>query len=165
MSQENVEIVRAAIDGYNQTGELPWDLIDPEVEWVIDPSGNLAGHYRGHDGVRVYLKQLHDALDRVRLEIDEVVDAGDCVVALGRMRVHGKRSDITVEQPMSLLCRVRDGQIVTLRSYIRIAKPSKPPGWASRPRDPTETRVSSTCLQLAPITAEVDHPPERLGHG
>jgi ketosteroid isomerase-like protein len=122
MSQENVEIVRAAIDHYNAIGELPWELIDPDVEWVIDPSGNLAGPYLGHDGVRAYLRQLHDALDRLRLEIDEVVDAGDCVVALGRMRVHGKRSDITVEQPMSLLCRVRDGQIVTLRSYIRIAE-------------------------------------------
>jgi ketosteroid isomerase-like protein len=122
VSQENVGIVRAAIDGYNETGELPWDLIDPDVEWVIDPSGNLAGPYHGHDGVSLYLKQLHDALDRLRLEIDEFVDAGDSVVALGRMRVHGKRSDVTVEQQMALLCRVWNGRILTLRTYIRQAE-------------------------------------------
>jgi ketosteroid isomerase-like protein len=122
MSQENVEIVRAAIQGYNASGELPWHLIDPEVEWVIDPSGNLAGPYHGHDGVRTYLKQLHDALDHLRLEIDEFLDSGDSVVARGRMRVHGKRSDVTVEQQIALLCRVRNGKIVTLRSYIRPAE-------------------------------------------
>ena len=122
MSQENVEVVRRAIDQYNEAGDLPWDLVDPEVEWVIDPSGNLVGPYFGHDGVRAYLKQLHDALDRLRLEIDEFVDSGASVVALGRMRVHGKRSGITVEQPMALLCRVADGRIVTLRTYIRPAE-------------------------------------------
>ena len=70
-------------------------------------------------------RQLHDALDRLRLEIDEVVDAGDSVVALGRMRVHGKRSDITVEQQMALLCRLQNGQIVALRTYIRPAEALK----------------------------------------
>jgi ketosteroid isomerase-like protein len=92
------------------------------VEWVIDPSGNLAGPYHGYDGVRVYLKQLQDALDELRLEIDEVVDAGDPVVALGRMRVHGKRSDITVEQQLALLCRVRSRRIVMPRTYTRPAE-------------------------------------------
>ena len=122
MSQEHAEIVRAAVDHYNATGDLPWDLIDAEVEWVIDPSGNLAAPYLGHDGVRAYLKQLQDAFDRLRLEINEVVEAGNSVVALGRMRVRGKRSGITVEQPMALLCRVRDGRIVVLRTYIRPAE-------------------------------------------
>jgi hypothetical protein len=36
-----VEIVRAAVDHYNTTGELPWELIDSEIEWLIDPSGPL----------------------------------------------------------------------------------------------------------------------------
>jgi hypothetical protein len=43
MSQENVENVRRAFDHSNLTREPLWEAIHPEVEWVIDPTGLLAG--------------------------------------------------------------------------------------------------------------------------
>jgi hypothetical protein len=45
MSREDVEIVRTVIDHYNQTGEPPWDLIDPDVEWVVEPPAWVAATY------------------------------------------------------------------------------------------------------------------------
>jgi hypothetical protein len=36
MSQENVEAVRRGYEHLRQTGEFPWELIDPAVE-VHDP--------------------------------------------------------------------------------------------------------------------------------
>ena len=47
MSLENVEIVRAAVDHYNATGDLPWETIDPEIEWVIDPAGFMLAMTQG----------------------------------------------------------------------------------------------------------------------
>jgi hypothetical protein len=60
MSQKNVEIVSAVIDYYNANGDLPWEMIDPEVEWVVGPAW-VAGTYRGHDGVRVFFARIAEA--------------------------------------------------------------------------------------------------------
>jgi ketosteroid isomerase-like protein len=52
MSQENVELVRRSLEHVNRTGEPLWEVLDPEIEWIIDPTGLLAGTYRGHEGVK-----------------------------------------------------------------------------------------------------------------
>lgn len=122
MSRENVELVRVAIDRYNETGDLPWELIDPEVEWVIDPAGWVAGTYRGHDGVRTLFGRIAEAFDRFQIEIDSFVDAGDAVVALGRSRVHGELSGVTTGQPLDQVFRLREGRIVAVRAYLQRAE-------------------------------------------
>jgi len=120
MPQSNVDVVGDFIAHFNETrGEPSWELIDPDVELVIDPSGNLTPPLLGHKGIRVYLKQLGEVFDRLRLEVDDVVDAGELVVVLGRLRAHGKASDIDVEQPMGWVFRVRDGRIDVVRTYVR----------------------------------------------
>ena len=58
MSQENVETVRALVEHYNATGDVLREMIDPEVEWVIDPAGFVAGTYRRHEGSQA-LVQSH----------------------------------------------------------------------------------------------------------
>ena len=119
MSQENVEIVRRLLDQYNETGEPPWGLFDPEVEWVIDPAAWVAGTYLGHDGVREFFARVAEAFDRLQLEIDSFLDAGDAVVSLGRTRVHRELSGVTTGQPLAMVWRVRDGRVVVARSYLR----------------------------------------------
>jgi uncharacterized protein len=117
MSQENVEIVRRFIARYN-AGDLPWDLLDPDVVWVLDPPAWLAGTYRGHDGVGTLLNGMAEAFDEVRLEVDRYLDAGDAVVTLGRMKVRGGLSGVTTGQPLAQVIRVRDGLIVAARGNL-----------------------------------------------
>jgi uncharacterized protein len=105
MSQENVEVVRRLLDQYNSAGEPPWELIDPDVEWVIDPNAWMGGTYRGHDGVRQFFGRVAEAFDRFQLEVDSFLDAGDAVV-------------VTTGQPLASVFRVRDGRIVAYRSYF-----------------------------------------------
>ena len=76
MSQENVDAVRRAIVHFNETGDLLWELYDPQVELVIDPLANLAGTYLGHEGLRRYLDELTVLRpSETRIEIDELIDA------------------------------------------------------------------------------------------
>src|SRR6476469_11150643 len=122
MSQENVDLVRRSLDHFNATGELLWDVIDKDVEWVIDPMGLLAGTYRGHEGVKMFLARLDESFDQVGLEIDDLIDAGDSVVAVGRTRMHGRGSGVTAEQPIGWVLRVRESRIVRNRVYFRPAE-------------------------------------------
>jgi ketosteroid isomerase-like protein len=122
MSQENVEVVRRSVEHLNATGEPLWEVIDPEVEWVIDPTGLLAGTYRGHEGVKTFLERLMEGFDRAEFEIDRVVDIGESVLMLGRVRTHGRGSGVTAEQAVGWVTRVRRGAIVSVRLYFRQAE-------------------------------------------
>jgi uncharacterized protein len=119
MSQENVEIVRRFLEHVNRTGEPPWEMLDPEVEWIIDPTGLLAGTYRGQDGVKEFFERLRESFDETHVEIDDLIDAGDSVVALGRFRARGIGSGMTVEQPVGWVYQVRNGRMVRGRAYFR----------------------------------------------
>jgi ketosteroid isomerase-like protein len=128
MSRENAEIIRRSLDHFNATGEFLWDVIDPEVEWVIDPIGLLAGTYRGHEGVKTFLARIEEGFDQVRFEIDNLIDAGDSVVAVGRTRMHGRGSGVTAEQPIGWVFLVRDSRIVSGQVYFRPAEALKAVG-------------------------------------
>jgi ketosteroid isomerase-like protein len=123
MSQENVEVVRLFMEHANRTGGEPlWEVLDPEIEWTIDPTGLLAGTYRGHKGVKEFFERLQESFDETHVEIDDLIDAGDSVVLLCRIRNHGRSSGMTVEQPTGWVSEVREGRIVRSRVYFRPAE-------------------------------------------
>jgi uncharacterized protein len=117
MSQENVDLVRRVIERYN-AGDVVWELVDPEVEWVVDPPAWVAGTYRGHEGVETLLSRLAEVFDRVQMEVDQYLDGGDVVVTLGRMEVRGALSGVPTGQPVAQLVWVRDGRVVAVRGNL-----------------------------------------------
>ena len=119
MSQENVEFTQRFIDHYNETGEFPWDSVDPDTVWVIDPAAWLGGTYRGHEGLRTLLGRLAEVFDQVRYEVEELIEVGDSVVVLGRMCVRGAQSGATTSQQLALVTQSRNGLLVAYRSYLR----------------------------------------------
>ena len=122
MSHENVEIVQRFIDQYNETGEPVWTDMDPDVVWVIDPGAFLAGTYRGHEEVRTLFTRLADVFGEMRVEVDELVDAGESVVLLGRFRVSGAQSGATGTQQIGVVVRLQAGRIVAYTSFLRRAE-------------------------------------------
>jgi ketosteroid isomerase-like protein len=119
MSQENVEVAQRFADHWNETGEFPWDEVDPDAVFVIDPGSFVAGTYRGHDGIRTLLRLTAETFDQFRYEVDEWVDLGESILALGRIRVRGAQSGATGTQWGAVVIQVRDGMIVSYRSYLR----------------------------------------------
>jgi ketosteroid isomerase-like protein len=120
MSQENVEIVRRVVDHFNGTGDFPWEFLDPDTVWVLEPPAFLAGTYHRHEGVRTLLGELAQVFDQFHVEISEVIDAGDSVVGLGGFRVRGALSGVTAPlQQWSVVVRLRDRRIVEHRAYFR----------------------------------------------
>ena len=118
VSQENVEIVQRYLDHWNETGEPRWAEIDPEAVFLIDPGSFVAGTYRGHEGIRDLLRLTAEVFDQFRYEVDDLVDAGDSVLVLGRIRVRGVQSGATGAQHGAILFQLRDGLIVGYRSYL-----------------------------------------------
>ena len=124
MSQENVEIVRtlfAALQSVNvgnverRLDEVR-EIFDPDVEWIAAPHSLLAsGEYRGYDGVSRFWTQFLSAWDEYGVQVDELIDAGDQVVAV--MRLSGRTNQLEVDEARSSVLTLRDGRIVRVEPF------------------------------------------------
>jgi ketosteroid isomerase-like protein len=118
ISKQNVEIVRRSVDHWNETGEPLWELLDPDIEYVIDPPAWLAGTYRGHAQFEWVNSRGAKLFDEFRYEVDELLPAGDLVVSLGGIRVRGALSGASSVQKGCGVWELRDGRIVRVRMYF-----------------------------------------------
>lgn len=125
MSEENVELVRRLLDMFaKRDHEAVFAFYDPDIEWDttnIRTFGldDLAGVYQGHEGVRTYWRRWLQAWKDLDFEVEDVLDAGDEVVALIRnQRQWGRHSGIPVEMPpYGLIFTIRHGKVVQWRNF------------------------------------------------
>jgi ketosteroid isomerase-like protein len=116
MSQENVETFRQAVDAVRRRDlDAYLALLDADVE--IAPLGAIRPSYHGHDGVRRWWDDLFGVAPDFSLEIDEVRDFGDLLVAALRVRGHGRGSGVPVEQNIWQVVKLRHEKFVWWRSY------------------------------------------------
>jgi ketosteroid isomerase-like protein len=122
MSEENVEAFRRGIDAYNRRDvEALVEVHDPEVEWhpVLQVLlGGEATVYRGHDGVREFVRDLDDAFAEVHIEIAEIRDLGDRLVASGHLHARGKASGAETESPIAWVVDFKSGKVTRVLSYL-----------------------------------------------
>ena len=119
MSQKNVEIVRRGYEQMSKTGELVWELIDPEIEVHDPPVGPDSRVYHGHEGFRAAFANVEESFDEYRFEAEEFHDVGDDVVVFVLMRGRGKGSGLDVEARIAHLWTLRDGKAVRVRVLER----------------------------------------------
>jgi ketosteroid isomerase-like protein len=121
MSQQNVEIAARI---YEATGVVSdatlekWsDLFDPAVEFdmsrrLIDP-----GVYRGAGEIVRWVDEGRAVYGSLEVVPEELLDAGEKVVAMVRMRARGTLSGAPVEALIAHVLTLRDGKLLRLEYY------------------------------------------------
>ena len=119
MSHEGIEVVRRSFEAWNADDwpalEAAYDpdvIADPPEGW---PEGETA---YGWEAVRVQFKRLKDAWEDERVEVEEVGELGDRVLAQFRWVGRGKASGVDVGEPLWALFTVRDDRIVRLKYFL-----------------------------------------------
>jgi ketosteroid isomerase-like protein len=64
------------------------------------------------------LRDLYDAFDEIRIEVSEIRDMGDRVVAIGRTRSRGKASGADVNTPIGFVTEFKNGKAISVRGYL-----------------------------------------------
>lgn len=114
MSQENVEIVRRGYVAFNR-GAIDDIALDVARDFeYVPPAGvipGVMGVYRGPEGFKQWSEAFWGEFDNAHIEIHELIDAGDQVLAALTVRGRGKQSGAESSWTIWELWTVRDGKL------------------------------------------------------
>jgi uncharacterized protein len=111
----NVALVQRAYDAFTRRDvEGLVAACAPDIEFYL-PTAQLTRTglpYRGHDGVRTYMRDAARVWSELRLEPREFHERDDVVVAVGRVYAWG--AGRVIDTPAAWVWRIRDGLAVRL---------------------------------------------------
>ena len=130
MSQENVEIVRAALGAIGpatDTNDWIGDFIHPEIEWHDVPNYPGAGVYAGLAAFRRHLADFEDAWADWGIDVEDIRPAGDRVVARIRYGGVGKQSGAAMTGELKnpatgAIVELQDGRIARVLQFVTHAE-------------------------------------------
>jgi uncharacterized protein len=98
VSTDHVELIRRGYEAWNR-GDVEGVLsfLDPEIEWQNYAHVPEPGTLQGREQVRGWLERFLEAWEELEIEVTEVLEAGDRVVALVRFQARGKGSGVQVQ--------------------------------------------------------------------
>ena len=119
MAQENVEIVREGYEEWRRSRELDFDLLDPDIEWVLHgtPAGDVS--YRGWDGVRRWFAEQDDAWSDQWWEVEDLRESPDGrVLALVVAHAVGRGSGVPVTVSLANIWTIDDGRVTRMEMFL-----------------------------------------------
>ena len=121
MSQDNVEIVRAAFEAFLEGDqEKTAQLVDPALEFHGTIGGLQEGQIaHGQSEIdQTFESEDLEAWEERRLEPEEFIDAGDDVVVLLHEYRRGKGSGVELETETAVVVTVSGGRVVRIQGYM-----------------------------------------------
>ena len=114
MSEENVEIVRKAVEAYAR-GDLDTALThaDPDIVW--NPVEEAAT--QGHDAIRANLERWETDFEDFQATPEEYIDAGDQVLVTIHWSGRGRGSGLQVDIRTYMVFTLRDGKTIRMDEF------------------------------------------------
>ena len=118
MSQADVDVALGAFDAWNRGDYDAWiETFHSDCEF-LPLRAQLEGEpYRGHDGLRQFMRDLTDEWESVRFGLSDIRDAGDQLVGLLRFKARGRSSHAELDFPIGVVAIVREGKLFKVRMY------------------------------------------------
>lgn len=118
MSEENVAVIRAVYAGWSQ-GDFTGgnEHFDPDVLFVLPAEFPEPGDYKGIEALRRYTRGLLAPWSVFTIEAEELIDAGDAVVAAVLQSGTGQESGTATEFRYFQVWWLRDGKVVEIGNF------------------------------------------------
>ena len=120
MSQQDIEVVKQTYAAFAR-GDIETVLaaFDPDIEWV-EPEGyfpGARGTHHGVEAVRRIFSVYPTHWDEFAADMEQYIDAGEHVIAIGRARFRPKGSDTLHSSQLANVWTMRDGKAVRLQVF------------------------------------------------
>jgi ketosteroid isomerase-like protein len=122
MSQENVEIVRGLYDALaRRDSAAPFEVYAEDIVWDVSQWRtaflDTQPVSRGHEGVRQGWREWLSAFSEVDAEVEELIDAGDQVLAVIRERLVGRASGVPMEATHVTVWTLTQGKVIRMQAF------------------------------------------------
>ena len=118
MSQENVEVVREAVDALNERDLDRYLACCAEDIQLLLPTAPIKGAYEGAAGVRRFFADLQDAMPDFRLEVERLKAIGpDQVLGFLRATANARTTGIDIEVPVTNVYALAHGKIKRVEAF------------------------------------------------
>jgi ketosteroid isomerase-like protein len=117
MSRENLDAFHRILEQLFQGRRIHPELLADDAEWVNPREAVEPGTRRGADEFNRAIASVFAAWDDVRFDTERVIDNGDDVVALGRLRGHIHGPGMEVESPHGQIWTFQDGRATRMRWF------------------------------------------------
>jgi ketosteroid isomerase-like protein len=111
--QGNVGVVRRLFEAFECRAEdALLDLVDPAIEF-FGPTATVMHEgrcYRGHEGMRRYMRDVEVLWEELELEPERMHEVGNHVVVMGRVRARA-RDGLALDIPAAWVWRVEHGLV------------------------------------------------------
>lgn len=126
MSQSNVDVVRSAYDAF-AAGDVPAVLavMDPRIEWNEAENFPYAdgNPYVGPSAVAEGIfARIGEEWEYWSLAIDDLLDAGENVVALGRYQAKHAETGSELDAQFAHVWWLRNGKVTRFQQYVDTAQ-------------------------------------------
>src|SRR2546421_11305960 len=145
MSQENLEMVGAAMEAFNRRdGEAFGALLADDAE-IVPVRAVLEGTvYRGPDAASQYCAAVNESWESLRWEVEEIRDGNEWGLAVGRIRRRGRSTGAVIDASAGWVARFRGGLVTSF--HHRPAAPT-PQDCSGRTQEtPRPNRPQFHCL-------------------
>jgi ketosteroid isomerase-like protein len=120
VARENLEIVRTIYEAVAARDDAtPFELYADDIVWIPSRSRAVGVEpiYRGHEGVRHFWRDGLSVFGEIRLELEDLVDAGHQVLAVVREQEVGRASGVPVEATHFAVWTLADGKVTQMQIF------------------------------------------------
>ena len=119
VTQENIDLVQRWMESFDGDADVFRGTLHPDIEWCPfednhTPSYGIEGAMRIRNGWR-------DAWDEMQADLEQIVEAGDSVVASVHVTGVGKSSGAKVDVRLHLHFKIRDERIAYIFEHTQRA--------------------------------------------
>lgn len=118
---ENADLVRAFYEAAAAGDPAAMDVFADDVEFTMPEVLPNGGTIRGRAALGAYFGDVQGRWDDFRVELDDMVDGDERVVALGRFCGRPKATGRYVEVPFALVWTLRGGRAVQVDEHTDTA--------------------------------------------
>src|SRR5688572_27001576 len=122
MAQQIVEGLRAYLDAFDSEalsrGEVDCPYLASDVTYADEILPDHVGEvYRGREGIGRAGRAFLAPYETHSIELEQIIDAGECVVSIHRFRATARHTGIEFDVPLAWLFQVRDGEVTHWHAY------------------------------------------------
>jgi ketosteroid isomerase-like protein len=118
MSQEKVEAIRAVYDRWAEGDfRATLDVADQHIVFVLGPEFPDSGTYLGLDALADYTRGFLEPWTHITIQAEELIDAGDSVVAAIRQRGTGTESGVETEFRYYQVWTFRGDRVIRFENF------------------------------------------------